>query len=50
MQYAGMYCYGDTDADIPKNCGKGDESCAGYIYNTEIIDITVIDDDHSGDV
>jgi len=50
LQYAGMYCY-DSDSSVPNNCGSGgSESCAGHIYNTEIVEVTVIDDDHSGDV
>ena len=49
-EYAGEYanCYED---DSIKMCGKGnDQSCKNYMYTKELVEVTVIDEDHSGDV
>jgi len=49
-EYAGEYanCYAD---DSIKMCGKGnDQSCKNYMYTKELVEVTVIDEDHSGDV
>ena len=51
QEYAGdlAYCY--TDDNAPKMCGKSnDQSCKNYMYTKELVEVTVIDEDHSGDV
>lgn len=44
QKYANAKCYGKSDKGV--TCDSG--SCEGHVYNTEFIQVTVIDDDHSG--